>query len=521
MSLYRNIFSVGSMTLISRVLGFVRDMLMAMVLGTGPAADAFFAAFRFPNLFRRLFAEGAFNTAFVPLFATALERDGGDMARDLAARILAWLIAAVLLTTLVFELFMDQILVPFVPGFLGDPEKYRLTVFLTRIMFPYLACMSLMAAYVAILNSLGRYIAGAFAPILLNIVNIAALIPLFLFVVNDPERAAFWVSIAMLTGGVAQLAMVFWAVRRAGFLPRLVWPKPDADIRRFWKLAAPAILSGGITQINIFVGTIIASGAAGAIAILSYADRLYQLPLGIIGIAIGTVLLPELSRHLGAGRDEVAHKTQSEALILAMYLSVPAAVALGVIAEPIVRALFERGQFGPQSTIATASTLVAFALGLPAFVLIKVLQPGYFARKDTRTPTLNAGIMAAINILLSLILFPSLVQVGIAVATTVSSWVGALLLGFGLLRRGQLHLTAGFVRRQAMILFSSAVMGVELVLLASWMRPWIVPGAGLWPHVAALLMMVVAGAALYFLVAHITGAQNLKDLVRVLKRQET
>ena len=519
MSLYRSFFSVGGMTLLSRLLGFVRDMLMAMVLGAGPAADAFFAAFRFPNLFRRLFAEGAFNTAFVPLFASALEQEGNETARDLAARILAWLLAAVLVVTLVFELFMEQILVPFVPGFLGDPEKYQLTVFLTRIMFPYLACMSLMAAYAAMLNSLGRYFAGAFAPVLLNIVNIAALVPLFLMAVKDPADAAFWVAIAMLLGGVAQLALVWWAIRRANFLPRFVFPKPDADIKRFWALAVPAILTGGITQINIFVGTIIASGAAGAIAILSYADRLYQLPLGIIGIAIGTVLLPELSRHLGAGRDDEARNVQGEALILAMYLSVPSAVALAVIAEPVVRALFERGQFGPEATVATASTLVAFAFGLPAFVLVKVLQPAFFARKDTRTPSINAAITAAANIILSLLLFPSMVQVGIALATTLSAWLGALLLGFILLRRGQLHLPRIDLRRHLMVVLSSAIMGAVLFGLAVLLAPWLVPGAGLLRHVAALMVLVIVGAAAYFLAAHLTGAQNLRELARMVRRK--
>jgi putative peptidoglycan lipid II flippase len=518
-SLYRNFLSVGGMTLLSRVLGFFRDMLMAMVLGTGPAADAFFAAFRFPNLFRRLFAEGAFNTAFVPMFATALERDGDTAARDLAARILAWLITTVVLVTLVFELFMEHILVPFVPGFLADPHKYELTVLLTRIMFPYLTFMSVMAAYAAMLNSLGRYMPGAFAPVLLNVVSIAALVPLFFFVVEDPETAAIWVSVAMLIGGVAQLALVYEAIRRAGFLPRFVMPKPDADIRRFWILAVPAILTGGITQINIFVGTIIASSAAGAIAILAYADRLYQLPLGIIGIAIGTVLLPELSRHIGAGRTEEAHHAQSQALILAMYLSVPSAVALAVIAEPIVRALFERGQFGPDATLATSSTLVAFALGLPAFVLVRVLQPGFFARKDTRTPTINAAITAAANVVLSLLLFPVFVQVGIALATTISSWLGAILLGIELKRRGLLHLPLIDLRRHAMILLSSAIMGAVLFGLAVWAGPWLIPGAGFWRHAGALLALVVVGAATYFLCAHVTGAQNLRDLARLIRRR--
>ena len=302
MTLFRNFVSVGSLTLVSRIAGFARDALMAAVLGTGPAADAFFAAFRFPNLFRRLFAEGAFNTAFVPMFSGALERAGDDGAKLLAARVMSWLVVMLFIVTLLAEIFMPQVMVAFVPGFVDDPEKFELTVLLTRIMFPYLACMSLMAAYGAILNTLGRFFAAAFAPVLLNLVTIAALIPLAIWFVQTPAEATIWVAIATMTGGVAQLVLVWVAIERAGFRPAFRLPRLDPEVRRFWMLAVPAILAGGITQINIFVGTIIASGADNAISVLSYADRLYQLPLGIIGIAIGTVLLPELSRHLKGGR---------------------------------------------------------------------------------------------------------------------------------------------------------------------------------------------------------------------------
>src|SRR5690606_15714128 len=361
---------------------------MAAVLGTGPAADAFFAAFRFPNLFRRLFAEGAFNTAFVPMFAGALEKDGRDASLDLASRIMAWLVAMLVVVTILAEIFMPQIMVLFVPGFADDSAKLELTVLLTRIMFPYLACMSLMAAYGAMLNSLGKFFAAAFAPVLLNIVNIAALVPLATWWVQSPEAATIWVGIATMAGGIAQLALVWVAIERAGFRPRFRLPKPNLEVRRFWILAIPAILTGGITQINIFVGTIIASGADNAISVLSYADRLYQLPLGIIGIAIGTVLLPELSRHLKGGRLAEAEQTQDQSLLIAMLLSLPAAAALIAMAEPIVRVLFERGAFDPSATRATAEALIAFSAGLPAYVLIRVLQPGYFAREDTVTPTI-------------------------------------------------------------------------------------------------------------------------------------
>ncbi|WDR07324.1 murein biosynthesis integral membrane protein MurJ [Devosia rhodophyticola] len=517
MSLYRNFLSVGALTLLSRIAGFARDALMAAVLGTGPAADAFFAAFRFPNLFRRLFAEGAFNTAFVPMFSGALEQDGPDQARLLAARIMSWLVAALVVVTILAEIFMPTILVPFVPGF-DDPAKFELTVLLTRIMFPYLMCMSLMAAYGAILNSLGRFFAAAFAPVILNIVNISAMIPLVTFAVQAPADAAVWVAIATMFGGVAQLALVYWSIRRANFVPRFQWPRIDREVRRFWTLAIPAILTGGITQINLFVGTVIASSAAGAIAILNYADRLYQLPLGIIGIAIGTVLLPELSRHLKGNRAAEARASQDQALLVSMLLSMPAAAALVALAEPIVRLLFERGAFTELATIQTANALVAFAVGLPAYVLIRVLQPGYFAREDTMTPTIFAGISAATNIGISLLLFPSLLHVGIAIATSVSAWLNALLLAIFLARRGHFALTASEWRRHLAIIIIACLMGGALYALAQRGAGFLASGQPLLMQAAALASLMLYGVVMYFVLVHFSRVQPLGLLLRRLRR---
>ena len=441
MSIFRNTMSVGGLTLISRIFGFIRDALIAAVLGIGPAADAFQAAFRFPNLFRRLFAEGAFNTAFVPMFSGALETSGADEAKRLAGRIMSWLVAAIVVVTILAEIFMDPIMAVFVPGFVDDPEKFALTVFLSRIMFPYLACMSLMAAYGAILNSLGKFFAAAFAPVLLNIVNIVVLLPLAVLAIENPADIAFWLGIAAMAGGVAQLALVWWAIQRAGFAPRISWPRYNADVKRFWLLALPAIAAGGIIQINVFVGTVIASQADNAIAIIANADRLYQLPLGIIGIAIGTVLLPELSRHLSAGRETEARASQSQAIGLSMILTLPAATALVALAVPIVRVLFERGAFDAAATVAVSEALMGFAVGLPAFVLVRVLQPGFFSRQDTKTPTVLAGISLVVNIAVSLTLFPRFEHIGIAIATSTSAWVNVIMLSIFLARRGHFSLS--------------------------------------------------------------------------------
>jgi putative peptidoglycan lipid II flippase len=453
------------------------------------------------------------------MFAGALEKDGREASLDLASRIMAWLVAMLVVVTILAEIFMPQIMVAFVPGFVDDQQKFDLTVLLTRIMFPYLACMSLMAAYGAILNSLGKFFAAAFAPVILNLVNIAAMIPLVTFWVQDPAGAATWVAVATMIGGLAQLWLVWSAIRRADFVPAFRLPRLDPEVRRFWVLAIPAILTGGITQINIFVGTIIASAADNAISILNYADRLYQLPLGIIGIAIGTVLLPELSRHLKGGRDVEARATQDQSLLVAMLLSMPAATALIALAEPVVRVLFERGAFDALATQQTAQALIAFSTGLPAYVLIRVLQPGYFAREDTLTPTIFAGISVVANIGLSLLLFPSLLHVGIALATSVSAWLNALLLALFLALRGHFALSRGEWLKHGLILLISAVMGGVLYLLAQRGAAYFAPGAPLWQSAGLLAVLVGFGMTVYFALVHITGAQPLGTLLSRLRRR--
>ena len=517
MSLYRNFLSVGSMTLLSRVLGFTRDMLLAGVLGTGLAADAFVAAFRFPNLFRRLFAEGAFNAAFIPLFSGVLERQGKSAARIFSARIISWLILVLAVLTISAEIFMPQLMALFVPGFVDDPEKFAFTVLLARICFPYLALMSLMAAFGAILNGLGKFLAAAFAPVMLNIVMIGFLALLVTYGLGQQFGAVF-LSGAVIIGGVAQVIIVVWALRRMRFLPDLHWPGAGNDISRFWLLALPAILSGGITQINIFVGTIIASGAASAISYLYYADRLYQLPLGIIGIAIGVALLPELSRHLKANRRLEAHEAQNASLLIAMLLGVPSATALFVLARPIIGVLFQRGAFDATATAATADALTFFALGLPAFVMIKVFQPGFFAREDTMAPTIFAGISVALNIALSLYLFPLLGHKGIAIATSASAWVNALSLA-GLLRvRGHFGLSGREWRHHVFIIIASLLMAGLLWLGARGLAPALGAPAPPFIQFGALALLVGGGILVYFSFIHFSGVARMDDLARRFAR---
>ncbi len=518
MPLLKNFATVGGATASSRILGFVRDMFIAAALGTGPVADAFFVAFRFPNLFRRLFAEGAFNAAFVPLFAKSLASEGEDEARRFAEETLSALLTALLVLTALVEIAMPLLMFVLAPGFASDPTKFDLTVLLTRIAFPYLTLVSLLAFYSGVLNARGRFAAAAFAPALLNVVLIAALVVVFMTGADGMPSAGVILSWGTVVGGVLQLAMVWIAARRDGVTFRLAVPRMTARVRRLGTLALPAIAAGGITQVNIVIGTIIASLAPGAVSYLYYADRVYQLPLGIVGVAIGIVLLPDLSRQLRAGRVDLVDRTQNRALEFAMALALPAAIALVVMAGPIVRVLFERGSFAPADTAATAAALVAFAVGLPAFILIKVFSPGFFAREDTRTPMWFAGLSVVVNVAVSLTLFPFLAHVGIAIATSLAGWINAALLGITLWRRDQAHADEELRRRLPMLTLAAVLMGVCLAAAVWLMAPQLAD-----PRVAvrasAVAALVAGGVIVYAAFCQMTGAVDLREALATVRRR--
>ncbi len=519
MSLLRNFATVGAATAASRVLGFVRDMLMAAALGTGMVADAFFVAFRFPNLFRRIFAEGAFNSAFVPLFARRLEGEGEDAARRFAQEALAALLLALLALTAVAEMAMVPLMFLLAPGFSADPEKFDLAVALTRICFPYLAFVSLLALISGVLNALGRFAVAAFAPVLLNVVLIGALTLAIANGHGNSETAGYWLAIGVFIGGAVQLAAVIYELRRAGFPLRLQRPRLTPGVRRLLTLSLPAVLAGGITQINIVVGTIIASMVPGAVSYLYYADRIYQLPLGIVGIAIGVVLLPDLSRRLRAGEEASASEQMNRALEFSMVLTLPAAFALAVVAEPIVAGLFERGAFTAADTAQTSAALIAFACGLPAFVLIKVFAPGFFAREDTRTPMWFALANAAINVVLSLALFPYLQHVGIALATTVGGIVNAILLGVTLHAQGRFRPDARLIRR--LVASAAAAGAMALALFGANLAIGSMLGGAetTLARVAVMGLLVVVGLAVYGLVATLAGVTSRAELAAALRRR--
>ena len=514
MRFYRGFATVGAMTIVSRVLGFARDVLIAAVLGTSYVADALFVAFRVPNMFRRLFAEGAFDAAFIPLFAKRLHADGPDAARAFAGQALSGLTGLLVAFTVLAEIAMPWLMLLLAPGFRSDPEKFALAIMLARIALPYLAFMSLVALYTGILNAFGRFAIAAFAPTLLNAVLIAVLLAFVASGGSNQSAAGVALAWGIAASGVLQVLVVAFAAAKIGM--RVPWKRPrlTPDMRRLMALAAPGVIAGGMAQLTVVIATIIATLQDRVVSWLYYAERLFQLPLGVIGVAIGVVLLPALSHKLRSGDHEAVLASENRALEFALLLTMPAAIALFLAAEPIMRVLFERGAFTAVDTQATAAMLAALALGLPAYVLIKVLHPSFFAREDTKTPMIFAGISMAANTVLSFTLFMLVGATGIAVATMLSGWLNVALLAATLRRREGLRLDRTFRRRFAGILAASAVMGVVVFALVNLLDPWFVPARGLFAQGTAMLTLVATGLLVYLGAAHVFGAAQFRDLIK-------
>lgn len=519
MSLVKKFAAVGGATSASRISGFVREALIGAALGAGPVADAFYAAFRFPNLFRRLFAEGAFNTAFIPLFAKELEGSGQEAARRFAEDVLSVLMAALIAVSALAILFMPFLVDWLIaPGFSDDADKRDLTVLLTRIMFPYLFFMSLVAMLSGILNSMRRYFLAAIVPVLLNVILIGVLVAALSLGV-DGGATGLWLAWGVFASGAAQLFFLWRGVRREGFSVSLRRPALTPDVRRLLVLMGPALLTGGVTQINLLVGQIIASAQEGAISLLNYADRINQLPLGVIGIAIGVVLLPELSRALKAGDAADAQHLQNRSLEFGLGLTLPAAVGFMLFSGPLVNILYERGAFTPETTALTAAALSAFATGLPAYVLIKVFSPAYFARLDVKSPMWFSFAAVVVNIAGSLALFPFFGHVGIAAATSLAAWLNFALLAGVLWRRGDFRPSPVTLRRVAMIVLASIVMGALVLLLDGWMAPWLAAPRTL-TRLAAVFAVIGIAALAYFAIVIATGAIDREELKRALRRRK-
>ncbi|MEZ5830626.1 MAG: murein biosynthesis integral membrane protein MurJ [Dongiaceae bacterium] len=509
----RSVLQVGTFTLASRVLGFVRDVLIANLIGTGPIADAWFVATRLPNLFRRLFAEGAFNSAFVPMFAGRLEQGGQPVARGFAERVLASMLAFMLLLTIAAEIAMPLLIILFAPGFIDDPGKFGLTVLLTSVCFPYLLFMFLAALLGGILNSLHRFGHAAAAPILLNVVLTLGLI----FIAPHVEQPGLVLAWGETFAGLLQFLWLYIVAAKLGYGLKLPWPRIDAEIRQVVKLMVPGLVSGGLAQISIMIATILASLQDQAVSYLSYADRLYQLPLALVGAAIGVVLLPVLARAIRGGREAEAMAAFNRSLEFAALLILPSAVGLIVAAEPIVRVLYERGAFTADATRNTSYALMAISLGLPAFVLNKTLQPGFFAREDTVTPFKYSVVTVISDIVICLVFFFLLRRwgigfVGIALGTGLAAWINATLLYRTLRKRGFLVLDDRLKRNLPRLIIANLAMAGVLIGGERVLAPWL--AATQFERIGALALLVGAAAAIYFLIVLLLGAYTFADFKR-------
>ena len=515
MVLLRSIATVSGLTLVSRVFGFIRDILIAAILGAGLFADAFFIAFKLPNLFRRLFAEGAFAAAFVPIYAGLIEDEGKDTARNFANQALSVLFWALLVLVVIFEIGMPWIMRAVAPGFIDEPAKFELTVLLTRITFPYLLFISIVSLMAGVLNSLGRFAAAAATPILLNLTLIGAVVGLSPLM-PSPAHALAW---GVFGAGILQFLWMAVFCWRAGMPLKVQWPRVTPGVSRLIRRIIPVAIGAGIYQINLVIDMVIASLLpSGSISYLFFADRITQLPLGIIGVAVGTALLPLLARQLHAGETAAAMHSQNRALEFSLLLTLPAAAALIIIAGPVVAVLFGRGAFGGSEVVATAAALEAYAYGLPAYVLIKALAPGFFAREDTKTPVIISTCCMALNLALNLILMGPFLHVGIAMATAISSWVNAGIMAFVLHRRGHLVLDTRFMSRMARAVL--AVLGLGLALsvgLSVLEAPLQGPE---FTRITALIALVGGGLTVFVVLAVLFGAARPADLKSLLARNK-
>jgi len=514
MALIRSVATVGSYTLLSRVFGFIRDILTAAILGAGPVADAFFVAQRLPNLFRSLFAEGAFSAAFVPLASGALAEGGVAAAREFAEEAFAVLFAALLVFVVLGEVFMPALMHVIAPGFAAEPGKFDLVVTLSRITFPYLLFISLVALQGGLLNSLDRFAAAAATPILLNLFLIAALLAMAHFGWNDGEVLAWGLTAA----GIAQFLWLTGSCARAGVMLRPRWPRLTPKVRRTLAIMAPAVVGAGVTQLNLLVSTALASLLpGGSVSYLYYADRLNQLPLGVVGIAVATAILPPLSRQVHGGDLAGAMTTQNRGVELSVLLTLPAAIGLAILAQPILAVLFERGAFGAEAATATAAALAAYAAGLPAFVLVKVLAPAFFARQNTRTPVQVAVGAMAVNLGLTLALMPVLAHVGIAIALSVAGWMQALTLLLLLARQGYFRFDQRARRSLPRIALAAFGMGIALIALRVALTPAL--GDAAVTRLAALFGLIGAGAAIFAGLIVMLGVTGWHELRRQFRRQ--
>jgi putative peptidoglycan lipid II flippase len=512
MNLHKATGTIGGLTLVSRVAGFAREMLMSRVLGAGFYTDAFYVSFRLPNTFRRLFGEGAFSAGFVPLYSQRLQGANGEVeAKNFSEEVLAVFLPTLIIFTVVFEILM----MPFIwaiTGWHGDQLAFG--TFLTRITFPYLLLISLVSLFSGILNSISRFTAAAFAPALLNLAMLTALI----FVRNGGAITATAVAAAVTVGGVLQLILLIAACKRAGIVLKVRRPKLTPGVRQFVRVVLPATLGAGVYQVSVFIDTFFLTRiGTGAVSWFNYADRLNQLPLGVIGAALGTAILPQVSRHVDIGEADKAARVQGQAAELAMFLCLPAALALCASALPLVSAIFEAGRFNARDAQYTALTLSIIALGLPAYVLVKVLTPGFYARRDTATPVKTAIAVLVVNVILNFALIPPFGIGGLAAAVAISSWLNCLILYAILHRRGFFRIEGWLASRIVRQLIAAAAMVAALILIRTALTGWFVGSFA--ERLLGVAAIVGGGMLVYFPLVWVLGGTDKEGFRSLLRRR--
>ena len=521
MNLLKSTGIIGGMTLISRIFGFARDMMLSRLLGASAVGDAWQLAFQLPNIFRRLFAEGAFSAAFVPLFNRKAAEDGEDN-NQAAQRFSNEVLSVFIPILLIFSALMIAVM-PWVIWMIDDfgagGRTNSTSITLARVTFPYLGLISVMTLFAAILNSINKFAAAALAPVLLNVSMITAmLVAIFIDGGTDPSRTATLLAWSVSLGGVVQLLWLWFWVRKAGFHLRLQRPRFTPDVRELGVLILPAVFGAGIYQISRFIDLFFLGRLEeGSFVFLALADRLNQLPLGIIGIALGTAILPALSRFVAQDDAGGAQRVQSNAIELGLLLTVPAAVGLFCAAQPLVSAFYFGGKFGMDDVVNTASVVAMLVVGLPAYVLLKVLTPGFFARRDTKTPVYTTGIALVINITLNLILIPIMGVAGLALAGALAAWANCAMLYIILHRRGQFTIEPDLFVRIGRILLSAAAMGAVIWYLAPFGEAYY--SAGVLARVSSILALVGAGAIVYFGLAWVTGAIDRSKIAMLTRKQ--
>lgn len=509
--------TIGGLTLVSRILGFVREMIFARIMGASAAAEVFIWAFQLPNLLRRLLGEGAFSQGFVPLFARRIGKDGDlEDAKLFAEEVQAVFLPVLILITAAFVIAMPLVVIAVASErWTGDADKFAFTVFLTRVTFPYLIFISLVSLFSGILNSLSRFTAAAFAPALLNIALVAAL-----FIVPEGGRqTAMAMAWAVLAGGVLQLALTMIATRRAGLTLKLRPPRMTPRVKELLILILPATIgAGGYYISQLFYAYFATRLPEGSFVYLSQADRLNQLPLALIGSAIGTAILPAISRHIGLGEERQAANIQGRATELAMLLTIPATIALAVAAGPIMTVLFEGGRFTAADAATSALVLAILVTGLPAYVMIKVLAPGFYARKDMKTPVVIALVTLALGIAANFLFIDNIGIAILPLTTSGAAWLNAIALYVLLTTRGHFRVEGWLAARLAKQLAAAIAMGAIIWLVGGLLDGYFAGSAG--KRVLGTLALIGAGSMAYFTLAWITGGMDKNDVLVLLRRKK-